>query len=40
MWVNRKGFESGPERGGPARVSEHVMTKQDCTKVDIVISQV
>ena len=28
------GFESGPECGGPASVSELVMNRQDCTKTD------
>ena len=29
-------LESGPERGGPTSVSEHIMTKQNYTKLEHV----
>ena len=31
---NDGGFEFGPAHCGPVSVSEHVMTKQDCTKIE------
>ena len=34
VWGNQWGIEIGRERGGPASVSEPVMKKQDCTKID------
>ena len=32
--LRHSGFQSGPECGGPATVSELVMNRQDCTKTD------
>ena len=36
LWGNRCGFEYGPVRCGSAIISEHVVTKQDYTKVEYV----